>query len=96
MTSFVAVNENHLDRMVRVLLGVGILAPRVFGPRTWWGLMGLVPLLTGLAGLCPLYALLGISRWRLKAAPERTPQVGAHWGHAWLSLGDARFDARRS
>jgi hypothetical protein len=54
-------NEGTLDRGIRILLGLGLLALAVVGPRTLWGLLGLVPLATGLWGFCPLYRALGIS-----------------------------------
>lgn len=53
-------NEGKIDRVARVLLGVGLLAIVFTGPQTPWGWIGLVPLLTGLIGSCPLYTLLGI------------------------------------
>jgi hypothetical protein len=56
-----ATNEGTLDRAVRVVLGVGLLSLTVIGPQTWWGLVGLMPLATGLAGTCPAYTLFGIS-----------------------------------
>jgi hypothetical protein len=54
-------NEGTLDRAVRVILGLGLLSLTVIGPQTWFGLLGLLPLATGLAGTCPAYTLLGIS-----------------------------------
>jgi hypothetical protein len=54
-------NENTLDRGIRVVLGLALLSLTVVGPATLWGLVGLVPLITGLIGRCPLYALFGIS-----------------------------------
>lgn len=60
-------NEHKVERVVRVLLGVGLLGLTVVGPQTPWGLIGLVPLATGLIGSCPLYTLFGISTCRLKA-----------------------------
>ncbi len=53
-------NEGFIDRAVRVVLGVGLLALIFVGPKTWFGLVGLVPLLTGLVGFCPLYRMVGI------------------------------------
>ncbi len=53
-------NEGSLDRAVRVALGLGVLSLTVVGPQTWWGLLGLLPLLTGLVGFCPAYTLFGI------------------------------------
>ena len=54
------VNMGKADRLLRVLVGLGILvAGFVYG--TYWGLIGLIPLLTAAVGLCPLYVPLGIS-----------------------------------
>lgn len=53
-------NLGGLDKMLRILAGVLLLALGAFGPLGWWGLVGLVPLGTGLVGNCPLYTLLGI------------------------------------
>ena len=54
-------NEHNLERAVRVLLGLVLLSLVFVGPKTLWGLLGAVPLVTGLVGSCPLYTLLGIS-----------------------------------
>ena len=54
-------NEGSLDRGLRVLLGIALLALTVVGPRTAWGYVGIIPLLTGLIGFCPMYHLLGLS-----------------------------------
>jgi hypothetical protein len=59
-------NEGGLDRVLRVLLGIGLLAIVFVGPKTPWGYVGLVPLLTGLFGFCPIYAILGISSRKMK------------------------------
>ncbi len=55
------INEGSMDRSVRVILGVGLLSLTFLGPQTLWGLVGAVPLLTGLLGNCPLYSLIGIN-----------------------------------
>ena len=54
-------NESTIDRALRVVLGIVLLSLVVVGPHTMWGLVGLVPLLTGLLGFCPLYRVLGVS-----------------------------------
>ena len=54
-------NEGALDRILRVVGGVAILALAFVGPKTAWGYLGLIPLVTGMVGFCPLYALLGLS-----------------------------------
>lgn len=62
-------NMHTVDRVVRVLAGVGLLSLTVVGPQTPWGYLGIVPILTGLVGTCPLYTMLGFST--CKGAPAR-------------------------
>lgn len=59
-------NQAGWDRGIRIALGLGLLSLTVVGPQTLWGLLGLVPLLTGLAGFCPLYRLCGLSTCPLR------------------------------
>lgn len=54
-------NEGAVDRILRVVVGIAILSLVFIGPRTPWAWLGLVPLLTGLVGFCPLYAVLGLN-----------------------------------
>jgi hypothetical protein len=54
-------NEGTLDRAVRIALGVALLSLTTFGPKSMLGLVGVVPLATGLIGFCPLYRLVGLS-----------------------------------
>lgn len=54
-------NEGNLDRVLRIIVGLGLLSLVFFGPQTMWGLIGVIPLSTGLIGFCPLYRLLGIN-----------------------------------
>ncbi|MBL6959165.1 MAG: DUF2892 domain-containing protein [Rhodospirillales bacterium] len=51
------------ERIVRIVAGLAILSLLYFleGNMRYWGLLGLVPLLTGVSGWCPPYALFGIS-----------------------------------
>ena len=60
-------NTHSVERWVRVALGLGLLSLTMVGPKTIWGLVGLVPLATGLLGSCPLYTLFGISTCKVKA-----------------------------
>lgn len=55
------INEGVVDRMLRVIVGAGLLSLAFVGPQTPWGYIGIVPLLTGLVGFCPLYAVLGFN-----------------------------------
>lgn len=54
-------NEGSADRTLRVIAGLVILSLAFVGPRTPWGYLGLVPLLTGMFGFCPLYSVFGFS-----------------------------------
>jgi hypothetical protein len=68
MTHLLPSNEHRIDRIVRVAVGLGLLGLTVLGPQTLWGLVGLVPLATGLIGSCPMYSLLGLSTSRSRPA----------------------------
>ena len=54
-------NESTLDRTIRIVLGVVLIAMVFVGPQTAWGWIGIIPLVTGLTGTCLLYRVLGIS-----------------------------------
>ena len=54
-------NEGSIDRIIRVVLGVALLSLTIVGPKSLWGLIGIVPIVTGLVGFCPLYRLVGVS-----------------------------------
>ena len=60
-------NEGLIDRVARMFLGVALLSIVFVGPQTPWGYVGLIPLLTGLVGYCPLYSLLGIRTCKAKS-----------------------------
>jgi hypothetical protein len=59
-------NEGTIDRVLRVVVGVAILSLAFIGPQSPWAYLGLIPLLTGVVGFCPAYALLGIRTCRLR------------------------------
>ena len=65
-------NEGSLDRGFRILLGLGLLSLVFVGPQTLFGLVGLVPLITGLLGSCPMYTLFGWSSCSLKAQSSKS------------------------
>ena len=54
-------NIGGLDRSLRIILGVALLALGAFGPLGWWGAIGLLPIVTALIGWCPAYPILGIN-----------------------------------
>ena len=53
-------NVGGIDRIVRVLLGLALVAMGLY-TQSWWGAVGLVPLLSGLVGWCPMYVPLNVS-----------------------------------
>lgn len=53
-------NEGMLDRGIRIAIGLALLALVFVGPKSWYGIIGVIPLVTGLTGFCPLYRVLGI------------------------------------
>ncbi|MDP3718066.1 MAG: DUF2892 domain-containing protein [Acidobacteriota bacterium] len=61
MTGFLKTNEHPAERVIRVALGVTLVAMAAMGTIGVWGYIGLVPIVTGLAGTCPLYSVFGIS-----------------------------------
>jgi hypothetical protein len=61
-------NEGTLDRVVRIALGLGLLSIVFVGPATPLGWLGVVPLVTGLVGFCPLYRVIGVSTCKLQAS----------------------------
>lgn len=54
-------NVGNVDRTLRIVVGLILIGLVFVGPMTPWGWVGLVPLLTGLAGRCPAYTLLGVN-----------------------------------
>lgn len=58
------VNEGGLDRALRIVVGLVLLALFFMNPEAPWrmfALIGIVPLATGLIGWCPLYTVLGMN-----------------------------------
>jgi hypothetical protein len=61
LSRFLPTNIGRADRVIRVLLGVALILLAVTGPKSPWGYLGILPLLTGLFGSCPFYSLIGMS-----------------------------------
>ena len=59
-------NEGSLDRALRVLAGLVLVALTLTGTIGVWGWIGVVPLLTAALGFCPLYTMLGFSSCPMK------------------------------
>ncbi|GMV20336.1 MAG: hypothetical protein AMXMBFR57_02850 [Acidimicrobiia bacterium] len=67
MAGFFALNEHPIERVVRVALGAALIVLAYQGTIGVWGYIGVVPMLTGALGSCPLYTLLGISTCPVKS-----------------------------
>ncbi len=66
MSNLLTVNEHSIERVARVVLGVALVGMAAMGTIGAWGYVGVVPILTGAVGTCPLYTLLGISTCPVK------------------------------
>ena len=56
----IALNTGNLDRALRILVGVTLIALAAIGSLGAWAYLGLIPLATGALAWCPLYRVLGI------------------------------------
>jgi hypothetical protein len=64
------VNVGGIDRVLRVIVGLALLSLYFVleGNARYWGLIGFVPLLTGIVRVCPAYSVLGLSTCPSKRA----------------------------
>ena len=60
-------NVGGIDRILRIAIGLVLIALAATGTVGWWGWLGLVPLATGALGWCPPYALFGFSTCAVKS-----------------------------
>ena len=56
-------NIGRAERLIRVVIGMGVLSLALFGPQNPWCWLGLIPVLTGRFGWCPVYYLLRVSTY---------------------------------
>ena len=61
-----ACNVGGIDRILRAVVGIALIALVFVGPMTNWGWIGVIPLLTAIVGWCPPYALLGFNTCKAK------------------------------
>jgi len=54
-------NVGGIDRALRIVVGLVLIALVFVGPKTPWGWLGLIPLATGFLRTCPLYSLIGVN-----------------------------------
>lgn len=55
------INEAGWDRTLRIVIGLVAISLVFVGPKTMWGLLGIIPLATGVTGSCLLYSVMGVS-----------------------------------
>ena len=65
------VNVGGFDRLLRITAGVVLLALTAMGTIGLWGLVGIVPLATGLVRFCPIYGLIVLNTWPLSGASTK-------------------------
>lgn len=61
-------NVGILDRVIRIIAGVALMALAYTGTLGVWAWIGVIPLVTGIAGWCPAYKLLGMNTCATKKA----------------------------
>ncbi len=54
-------NVGGIDRILRIVVGLGLISLVYVGPQTPWGWIGVIPLLSAIVGFCPAYRLIGLS-----------------------------------
>lgn len=54
-------NIGSIDATIRIILGIILLSLIFVGPKSLWGLIGLIPLIAGIVGYCPIYTIFGIN-----------------------------------
>ena len=59
-------NVGGIDKILRIVIGAGLIGATVAGLLPVWGYIGIVPLATGLMGWCPAYTLLGMNTCPMK------------------------------
>jgi hypothetical protein len=59
-------NEHMVDRTLRVIVGLVLIGLAATGKVGVWGWIGVIPLVTGMVGYCPAYAILGMSTCPMK------------------------------
>ena len=53
-------NVGGMDRILRIIIGLGLISLVFVGPQTQWGWIGVIPLLTAIVSICPAEKLIGM------------------------------------
>lgn len=89
-SGFFSRNVGGVDRALRIIGGLLVLGFYFWGPRSAWGLVGVVPLVSGFTGWCPTYRLIGnVSTRSADATSWFAPNLGP--GDRWIRAGGGLF-----
>ena len=70
-------NIGSIDRAARLIVGMALITITFTGPKTMWGLIGIIPFITALFSWCPAYTLLGVSTCKECLSEERDGNSGS-------------------
>jgi hypothetical protein len=70
-------NVGAIDKSIRIGVGLLLVLLTLTGTIGWWGWIGVVPLVTGVMGSCPAYALLGLNTCPLQGKSEGTHETSS-------------------
>ncbi|MDH3694575.1 MAG: DUF2892 domain-containing protein [Gammaproteobacteria bacterium] len=62
-------NVGNIDRLIRVIAGIVLISLVFIGPKTLWGWIGVIPLVTAFVGFCPAYRLFGLKTTKTTQEP---------------------------
>lgn len=65
-------NVHPIERVLRITVGLLIISLAFWGPSNYWFLLGVIPVVTGLIGWCPMYKMLGVNTCRVDATPSNS------------------------
>jgi hypothetical protein len=63
-------NVGNVDKTIRIILGIGIIVMGI-GFQSWLGIIGVIPLITGIIGYCPLYSIFSISTCKISSGEKK-------------------------
>ena len=64
-------NLGTVDKAIRIIIGLAIIFVVGFVFESWWGLIGILPVIAGLTATCPLYTIFGISTLKKAELPYK-------------------------
>ncbi|WP_205341893.1 YgaP family membrane protein [Denitrificimonas caeni] len=64
-------NMGSIDRALRIIVGLVLVVLTLTGTIGWWGWLGVVPIVTGALGSCPLYSIIGLNTCGTKSCNKK-------------------------